>query len=69
MLRSLAPLVGCALMMLVCLVVMAGTAARARHREATAPGDNDNIAGLRDEVARLRSLDEQSHRPAEDLTR
>ena len=59
MLRSLAPLLGCGLMMLVCMAVMAGTAARNRRNEPTAPESTDEVTALRDEVAQLRRLDEQ----------
>lgn len=58
MLRSLAPLIGCGLMMLVCVAVM-GLVARKRPTEPapTSPGDEINV--LRAEVARLRRPDDQ----------
>lgn len=37
MLRSLAPLLGCGLMMLVCMAVMAGAGARNRRNQPTHP--------------------------------
>lgn len=46
-------------MMLVCMAVMAGTGARNRRNEPTAPESTDEITALRDEVARLRCLDAQ----------
>lgn len=46
-------------MMLVCVAVMAGTAARNRRNEPTAPESTDEVTALRDEVARLRRLDER----------
>ena len=59
MLRSLAPLLVCGLMMAVCMAVMARTGARNQHNEPTAPESTDEVTALRDEVARLRRLDEQ----------
>ena len=61
MLRSLAPLLGCGLMMLACMALMAGAGARNRRNEPAPPPPTDEIAALRDEVARLRHLDEQRH--------
>jgi len=66
MLRSLAPLLGCGLMMLVCMAVMAGAGARNRRNQPTPPASTDEIAALRDEVARLHRLDEQQLTRAED---
>lgn len=63
MLRSFAPLLGCGVMMLVCMAVMAAAGARNRRSDTTPPASADEVASLRDEVARLRRLDEQ-RRPA-----
>lgn len=58
MLRSLTPLLGCGLMMVVCMAVMGG--GRKRRNEPAAPSSStDEVAELRDEVARLRRLDDQ----------
>lgn len=57
MLRSLTPLLGCGLMMVVCMAVMGG--GRKRRNEPAAPASTDEVAELRDEVARLRRLDDQ----------
>lgn len=64
MLRSLAPMLGCGLMMLVCVAVMAG--GHSRRNEPTPPASADETAELRDEVARLRRLDDQQRAAAED---
>lgn len=63
MLRSLAPVLGCGLMMVACMALM-GRSGRNRHNDSTAPDSNEEIAALRDEVARLRSLDEQRQAPS-----
>jgi len=54
MLRSLPPSMGCGLMMLACVALMA----RGRRNEPNPPPPTDEIAALRDEEARLRHLDE-----------
>ncbi len=59
MLRSLAPLLGCGVMMLVCMAVMAIAGARNRTNQSSPPASGDEVAALRDEVTRLRALDEQ----------
>ena len=62
MLRSLGPLLGCGLMMLVCVAVMARPGARNRANDPVPPAEE--VAGLREEVARLRRLDEERPRPS-----
>lgn len=62
MLRALGPALGCGLMMVVCMAMMAmaGRRNRAESTDATAaPGSAAEISALRDEVARLRTLAEQ----------
>ena len=57
MLRYLFPLFGCVLMMAVCMAVMS----MAGHRKDTQPDERDEVAALREEVARLRGrLDRDS---------
>jgi hypothetical protein len=56
MLRTFAPLLGCALMMLVCVVPMA--LRNRRGSDADTPASSDEIASLRAEVARLGALNE-----------
>ena len=64
--QSLAPLLGCGVMMLACVALMAGSGRR-RNTEFPRPKSRDDIAALRAEVARLRRLDEQRRAtPAED---
>jgi hypothetical protein len=58
MFQTLAPLAGCALIMLVCMAVM-GAGARKRPNDPTPPASTDEINALRDEVARLRQLEEE----------
>lgn len=62
MLRSLAPLLGCGVMMLVCMAVTA-MAGRNRDQQPTSPPQppaaSGEIAALREEVARLRALDHE----------
>lgn len=58
MLRSFAPLVGCGLMMLVCMLVMGAASNRNRSTDKSTPASTDEISALRGEVARLRQLDE-----------
>lgn len=57
MFRTLAPLLGCGLMMLVCMAPMA--LRNRRGKSADAPASSEEIASLRAEIARLRDLDEQ----------
>ncbi|MGH9242939.1 MAG: hypothetical protein ACRD29_01200 [Acidimicrobiales bacterium] len=61
MLRSLAPLLGCGVMMLVCMAVMALAGARNRDTQSPphTPASTDEIAALREEDARLRALDDE----------
>ena len=59
MLRTFAPLLGCGLMMLVCMAPMALRNRRGSDTDASA--SSDEIASLRAEVARLSELDEQRH--------
>ena len=61
MLRSLAPVFGCGVMMLVCMAVMAIAGSRNRRNEPAPAASADEVATLREEVARLRGLDEQRH--------
>lgn len=61
MLRSLSPLVGCGLMLLVCVAFMAFSG---RRRQGPPPVDD--VAALRAEVERLRRLDGEPPVPAED---
>ena len=67
MLQSFAPLLGCAVMMLVCMAMM-GMAGRKRTDQPDPPPSADELAALRDEVAQLRALDEQRRATTEDPT-
>ena len=67
MLRSFAPLLACGVMMLVCMAMM-GMAGRKRTDQSDQPASGDEVATLRDEVARLRALDEQRRATTEDPT-
>ena len=62
MIRALAPLVGCGLMMAVCMAVMA---AAGRRKTPSDDASHDEVRELRDEVARLRALAEHGE-PARD---
>ncbi len=53
LLLSLAPLLGCGLMMLVCVGAFSGF--RRRSGPAPEPASQEEVAALRDEVARLRA--------------
>ena len=62
MLRALGPALGCGLMMVVCMAMMAMPGRRNRGESTdatTAPASADEISTLRDEVARLRALAEE----------
>lgn len=61
MLRALGPALGCGLMMVVCMAMMAmtGRRNRAESTDPTAPTSADEIRALRDEVERLRALAEE----------
>ena len=62
MIRALAPVFGCGLMMLVCMAMMAMAGRRNRNTPTdanTTPASSEEISALRDEVARLRDLDEE----------
>ena len=65
MLRSLGPLVGCGLMLLVCMAVMAVMGRGGRKGSEPASPSSDEVAELRAEVARLRDLDERRARAEE----
>lgn len=67
MFRSLAPLLGCGVMMLVCMAMM-GMAGRKRTDQSNPTGSSEEVAALRDEVARLRALDEQRRATSEGPT-
>jgi hypothetical protein len=58
MFQSLAPLAGCALMMVVCMALM-GASHRKPPADSPPPASTDEIQALRDEVARLRQLEEE----------
>ena len=62
MIRALAPLVGCGLMMAVCMAMMA---AAGRRQKPSDGASHDEVRELRDEVARLRVLAERGE-PARD---
>lgn len=61
MIRTLAPLFGCGLMMLVCMAMMsmAGRRNRTPTDATTTPASSEEISALRDEVARLRRIDQE----------
>ncbi len=62
MLRSLAPLLGCGVMMLACMAVMAMPGRKRDHQPTSPlppPASSDEIATLREEIARLRALDDE----------
>lgn len=60
MLASLTPLLGCGLMMVVCVAVMARPGDRHRRNDANADATFAETVALREEVDRLRHLvDEQ----------
>ncbi len=66
MIRSLFPLFGCGLMMLVCMVFMARGASRKSEANHDANSATE-VAELRDEVARLRAVDDErrtAHEPS-----
>ena len=65
MVRSLLPLLGCGVMMAACMLLM-GRGARRAGNEPVAPGDTEEVAALRDEVARLRAVDDQRRAAVED---
>ena len=62
MLRALGPALGCGLMMVVCMAMMAMSGRRNRAESTdptTPPASADEVSALRDEVARLRALAEE----------
>ena len=63
MLVSLTPLIGCGLMMIVCVAVMARPGDRRRRNDANADATSAEAAALREEVDRLRRLVDQQVPP------
>ena len=68
MLRSFVPLLGCGVMMAACALLMA-RAGRGRIDQTKDPQHDAEVAALRDEVARLRAVDERRRGPATDPRR
>lgn len=64
MVSSLLPLLGCGVMMAACMLLMGR--GRSRSGEPDAPEGITEVAQLRDEVARLRALDDQRRAASED---
>jgi hypothetical protein len=60
--RSLVPALGCGLMMVVCMAMMSRAGSRNRPNPTdaeTTAASSEEVSALRDEVARLRHLDEE----------